>query len=108
MLFCPAGAAEQQDGEAPSRSDQQYFERHMAAVMAASAAAGGRNVARIVDPKTGGLGHILLYIFCWDGGVGEKGTASALVVCACCQLELSTGPEIFIVSRRQGLCMHSG
>jgi hypothetical protein len=51
---CPAGIAEQQDGEAPSTADQTYFEQHMAAVVAASSAAGGRNVARIVDPKTGG------------------------------------------------------
>lgn len=53
LFLVPAGAAEQQDGTAPSKSDQAYFEQHMAAVMAASAAAGGRNVARIVDPKTG-------------------------------------------------------
>jgi hypothetical protein len=50
---CPAGAAEQQDGQPPSPSDQQYFTQHMAAVAAASAAAGGSNVARIVDPITG-------------------------------------------------------
>jgi hypothetical protein len=53
LLSLPAGAAEQQDGTPPSQSDQAYFEQHMAAVLAASAAAGGRNVARIVDPKTG-------------------------------------------------------
>lgn len=50
---CPAGMAEQQDGVAPGQQDQAYFEQHMTAVLAASAAAGGRNVARIVDPKTG-------------------------------------------------------
>jgi len=52
---CRAGNAEQQDGLPPSTADQRYFEQHMAAVMAASAAAGGRNVARIVDPNTGNV-----------------------------------------------------
>jgi ferric-dicitrate binding protein FerR (iron transport regulator) len=50
----PSGkTTEQQDGEAPSAADQRYFEQHMAGVLAAAAAAGSRNVARIVDPATG-------------------------------------------------------
>eukprot|EP00878_Enallax_costatus_P018463 GHUV01019435.1.p1 GENE.GHUV01019435.1~~GHUV01019435.1.p1 ORF type:complete len:433 (+),score=114.45 GHUV01019435.1:85-1383(+) len=48
----PAGATEQ-DGDAPSPADQQYFEQHMAAALAASEAAGKRNVAIIVDAASG-------------------------------------------------------
>lgn len=48
----PAGANEQ-DGESPSLAEQQYFQQHMAAALSASAAAGGSNVAIIVDPTSG-------------------------------------------------------
>ncbi|GBF88464.1 hypothetical protein Rsub_01177 [Raphidocelis subcapitata] len=42
-----------QDGQTVCEADQAYFERHMARVLEASAAAGGANVCVIVDPASG-------------------------------------------------------
>jgi tRNA-specific adenosine deaminase 3 len=51
----PSGKqSEQRDGQPASEAEQRYFEQQMAGVLAAAAAAGSRNVARIVDPATGG------------------------------------------------------
>jgi tRNA-specific adenosine deaminase 3 len=47
----PSGADEQ-DGTPAAADEQAYFEQHMAAALAASAAAGGKNVAVIVDPSS--------------------------------------------------------
>lgn len=47
----PAGADEQ-DGAPATAAEHAYFEKHMAAALAASTAAAGRNVAVIVDPTT--------------------------------------------------------
>jgi tRNA-specific adenosine deaminase 3 len=47
----PSGADEQ-DGAPATADEQAYFEQHMAAAFAASAAAGGKNVAVIVDPSS--------------------------------------------------------
>eukprot|EP00775_Hariotina_reticulata_P004711 gene4711-4961_t len=41
------------DGQAAPAEDQQYFERSMQLALTASAAAGQRNMAVIIDPKTG-------------------------------------------------------
>lgn len=50
----PAGALEQ-DGDSVPAAEQAYLERHMAAALAASHAAGGRNVALIVNPANGAV-----------------------------------------------------
>ncbi|WIA19140.1 hypothetical protein OEZ85_003788 [Tetradesmus obliquus] len=47
----PSGADEQ-DGAPATAAEQAYFEQHMAKALAASAAAGGRNVAVIVNPRS--------------------------------------------------------
>ncbi|KAF8064479.1 TAD3 [Scenedesmus sp. PABB004] len=50
----PPGA-EERDGEPAPPAEQAYFARHMAAALAASAAAGGRNAALLVDPRSGAV-----------------------------------------------------
>jgi tRNA-specific adenosine deaminase 3 len=52
MLWRVPSGADEQDGAPATADEQAYFEQHMAAALAASAAAGGKNVAVIVDPSS--------------------------------------------------------